>query len=163
MIIQRALAMLHFVGRLPWLWLKLFCRFMVAYWPGLAYVVVAGRAVRVWSGWAWLARLGRAGWRWFLRPMAAVCRVVVRAGRWVWSAAEPYVRDVAGWLVHTAPRLAVRGTGRLIVGYCAAGCLPCAGRSGWRRSGRGGCSCDGCAMSSTGFGGDWISWFPGLR
>src|SRR3954452_22340797 len=115
MIIRRALAMLRFVGRLPWLWLKLFCRFMVAYWPGLAYVVVAGRAVRAWSGWAWLARRGRAGWRWFLRPMAAACRVVARTGRWVWSAAEPYMRDVAGWLVRSAPRLAVRGVGRLIV------------------------------------------------
>ncbi|HEV7651980.1 MAG TPA: DUF3631 domain-containing protein [Actinophytocola sp.] len=122
--------MLRFVGRLPWLWLTLFGRFMVAYWPGLAYLVVAGRAVRAWRGWAWQARRGRAGWRWFLRFIAAAYRVVaravrwlgrrcgragLRAVRWVWSAAEPYVRDAAGWLVHTAPRLAVRGAGRLLV------------------------------------------------
>lgn len=127
---QRAWSALRAVGRWPWRCLAMFCQRTVTYWPGLTYLAIMARTVRAWSGWMWLARCGRAGWCRLLKITAAFCRGVThivrwlggaisrtaaRSGRQAWSAVEPCGRDVAGWLVHTAPQLAVRGSGRLLV------------------------------------------------
>jgi S-DNA-T family DNA segregation ATPase FtsK/SpoIIIE len=123
---QRALKALRVVGRWPWRCVAAGGRHLVTYWPGLAYLAIAVRMVRAWPGWAWLARGCRAGGRGLGRLAVVLCRVVarvglwlgrvgVRAGRWTWTVVEPYVRDASGWLVHTAPRLAVRALGRLLV------------------------------------------------
>lgn len=116
----------------------------LAYWPGLAYVVIAHRAVAAWPGWRWIARWARATgravarsaraalswaqatggavakaerwvWRWSRPALWAIRRLVVRCGGWVWRRAEPYVRDAVGWLVHTAPRRLARWCGRMLV------------------------------------------------
>jgi DNA segregation ATPase FtsK/SpoIIIE, S-DNA-T family len=122
LIIQRTLAALRAVGRWPWQawqctsrWRAALGPRLVTYWPGLAYLAIATRTVCAWSGWRWLARVGLVVSRAMDRVLRWVGRVCWRAGRAVWHAVEPFVRDLAGWLVHTAPRLAVRLTGRAIV------------------------------------------------
>ena len=122
MITQRAVAALRAVGRWPWRCLAAFARHVVTYWPGVAYLMIAAHTVRAWSGWSRLARPGRAGLCWIARLAVAAYRPVrlaghrcIQLGRWTWQAIEPWTRDAAGWLVHTAPRLVLRGTGRLVV------------------------------------------------
>lgn len=94
----------------PSLWTRLWTRVRgwwaswVTYWPVLAFLSVAARAVAGWSGWRWIGR--------WVRPVA---RLGVRCGRWVWRQAEPSVRDACGWLVHTAPRRFARWCGRMLV------------------------------------------------
>ncbi|MEV7553428.1 hypothetical protein AB0N89_27765 [Amycolatopsis sp. NPDC089917] len=102
----------------------------VAFFPWLAYAIYrTGRAA------AWLARMARivAGWGvWpvlgrVLRTLAALSgRIVVaasraagRAGWWLlralWRWLRPLLLDARGWLIHTAPRLALRLVWRSVV------------------------------------------------
>ncbi len=54
-----------------------------------------------------------AGWAPVLAPPVRVARwLAVGVALTVWRAAEPYLRDAAGWLVHTAPGLLARWTAR---------------------------------------------------
>ena len=75
----------------------------IARWPGWP---VLGRALATIAhgtgrtAWALARALGRAG-RWLLRTL----------GRWL----RPYLLDLRGWLIHTAPKLALRGLWRGLV------------------------------------------------
>ncbi|MCE7002491.1 hypothetical protein LWC34_06550 [Kibdelosporangium philippinense] len=100
--------------RAVWVWL-------VGYWPGLAYLPIAARAVVGWSGWSYVARAARLCARWIRRATVALRRATRWTWRrvrpvleWLWRKAEPYVRDAAGWLVHTAPQLALRLAWRFV-------------------------------------------------
>ncbi|MGH3856397.1 MAG: hypothetical protein ACRDR6_23500 [Pseudonocardiaceae bacterium] len=77
--------------------------------PGACRAVVA---VRVACRWCWTH---------LLHPAArTTARTLWRVGVWCWQRVEPYLRDGAGWLVHTAPGVA----GRLLLRL--AGWLPVA-------------------------------------
>lgn len=108
------------------------------YWPGLAFALtrtgqsirIAVRAVRTLTGRiqrSTVASVHRVGqWplsQWLRRTTPPILRRTGRALRWlavragrvtrgiavrVWRWAEPSLRDAAGWLTHTAPRLLVR-------------------------------------------------------
>jgi S-DNA-T family DNA segregation ATPase FtsK/SpoIIIE len=109
-----------------WQWPAGFGRYMITYWPGLAYLPIAARAVGAWTGWARLVRhirhtchhiwnRIRIGGRWVCRTGRALWRITVRCGRSVWQQVEPSLRDACGWLWHTAPRLTLRLSWRLLV------------------------------------------------
>ncbi|MFC5289909.1 hypothetical protein ACFPM7_22875 [Actinokineospora guangxiensis] len=73
----------------------------VTYWPALAYLGIAGRALARWQGWRWLATAARRTAR---LVWTGARRVLVPLWRW----AGPWCRDAGAWLVHIAPRLAAR-------------------------------------------------------
>jgi S-DNA-T family DNA segregation ATPase FtsK/SpoIIIE len=119
----------------------------LVYWPGLEFALsrtatavrsaarwVARIARRLvdWSGWSRLTRLACTVDRFARRRTPVVLRHVGRVLWWVtvrvsrvlrwmavrvWRWAEPSLRDAAGWLVHTAPRLFARWAGRMLARF----------------------------------------------
>jgi S-DNA-T family DNA segregation ATPase FtsK/SpoIIIE len=138
-----------------WAWLCAVGTPGVTSWSGVrTYLVIGVRAVREVTGRAlrglrWCfgvtARVVRGGvpvalrvvlvgggvlrWCW----VRVVCPVVISVGRlagrvgvWGWHRIEPPLRDVAGWLVHTAPGLIIRLVSR-VAGWLPGACA----RVGW--------------------------------
>jgi DNA segregation ATPase FtsK/SpoIIIE, S-DNA-T family len=106
-----------------WVW-RAVGRPWVASWPDLACLSICTRAVRdttrraprALRRWA-IAGRRVAGWCWahVVCPAARTTgRLAGRVGVWCWRRIEPYLRDTAGWLVHTAPGLAGRLLLRLL-------------------------------------------------
>lgn len=96
-------------------------------WPGWARLSAAARAVvRAAVGWSacWPPILARYAAGWVRQVGRGLVWLAVRSGRWArsgaraaWLFAEPYARDVAGWLLHRSWRKLGLWAGRMLLRF----------------------------------------------
>ncbi|MFD9895112.1 hypothetical protein ACFWY9_37705 [Amycolatopsis sp. NPDC059027] len=142
-VVLAAVTMLRCLARRAGMPMAAWVAHQVAYFPRLAYALtVCGRAAV--RAWAWCVRLAArlavcarrvAGWHgWPVigralrtagRAIRVLARVVGHAAWWLlrvlWRWLRPYLADARGWLVHTAPRLALRLAWRAVVALVTRG------------------------------------------